>query len=293
MNKKKTQKSGQTFGKILGIRVISSSESQLLMRVKGFISHKIKFSILTPNPELILLAQESRKLEEALNHADLPIPDGVGLAQAAKYLSLGLPKNKIARLIIGFIQGVRVGLATFFDKRWLTTELKPVKGRLFFIELMKMADKNKWKIFLLGGKDDEAELAKEKLTSGYKNIKILSERGPILDKNGEPDTDLDRKLEKDVIDKINKFTPEITFVAFGNPKQEIWIHKNLSKLNIGGAMAVGGAFRYVAGISKLPPKWMEEAGLEWLWRLTTEPRRIKRIFNAWPLFPLKVFLSRL
>jgi N-acetylglucosaminyldiphosphoundecaprenol N-acetyl-beta-D-mannosaminyltransferase len=85
----------------------------------------------------------------------------------------------------------------------------------------------------------------------------------------------------------------LLFVAFGNPKQEIWIHNNFQKLDIGGAMAVGGAFRYVAGTSSLPPKWMERGGLEWVWRLVTEPARISRIFRAFPMFPLRIFWSRI
>jgi N-acetylglucosaminyldiphosphoundecaprenol N-acetyl-beta-D-mannosaminyltransferase len=96
-----------------------------------------------------------------------------------------------------------------------------------------------------------------------------------------------------VVRQINTFKPQLLFVAFGNPKQEIWIHNNLPKLNVGGAMAVGGAFRYVAGISKLPPKWMAACGLEWLWRLITEPKRISRILNAVIVFPLKIILYKL
>jgi N-acetylglucosaminyldiphosphoundecaprenol N-acetyl-beta-D-mannosaminyltransferase len=82
-------------------------------------------------------------------------------------------------------------------------------------------------------------------------------------------------------------------VAFGNPKQEIWLYKNLAKLRVGGAMAVGGTFRYIAGMSKLPPKWMEKIGLEWLWRLFTEPRRLGRVFRAVVVFSIKVSLYKL
>jgi N-acetylglucosaminyldiphosphoundecaprenol N-acetyl-beta-D-mannosaminyltransferase len=81
-------------------------------------------------------------------------------------------------------------------------------------------------------------------------------------------------------------------VAFNNPKQEIWIYKNLKSLTVGGAMAVGGTFRYIAGLSKLPSAWMEKAGLEWLYRLITEPYRLRRVLNAFPVFPLRVFLYK-
>lgn len=114
-----------------------------------------------------------------------------------------------------------------------------------------------------------------------------------MDKNAQAITEVDKKIEKDVIDKINKFNPDLLFVAFGNPKQEIWIYDNLLKLNIGGAMAVGGSLRYLAGLSSLPPVWMEKVGLEWLWRLVTEPFRLPRIWNAVVVFPWKVFLYKI
>lgn len=247
---------GLKYGQIMGINVASTSIDAVLTRVNNFISDNYEFgsrssnfSIFTPNPELILMAQDNPGLKEALNSAELSIPDGIGLKIADKNLNI-------------------------------------IKGRELFLKLVEMANRNKWRIFLLGGLDSEAEIASGKLAKTFDNLEIDFEKGPHLDKNGEPVTEFDRKIEKDVIDKINRFTPEFLFVAFGNPKQEIWIHKNLPNLKIGGAMAVGGTFRYVAGLSKLPPKWMEKIGLEWLFRLITEPGRITRVFNAVVKFPL-------
>ena len=160
------------------------------------------------------------------------------------------------------------------------------------MDLISLAAKNNWKVFLLGGLGDEAELAAKKLKIPNSEFQIQAFKGPKLDNNAEPISKIDRKLQFEAIDKINKFKPQLLFVAFGNPKQEIWIHKNYSRLAIGGAMAVGGAFRYTAGQSSLPPKWMADLGLEWLWRFITEPHRISRIFNAVFVFPFKVFLSK-
>ena len=246
--KKKNMKSDRKYVNILGIKVISTSIGSVLRSVEEKLSHNSKFYIVTPNPELVLMAQNNFELRRALNAADLPIPDGVGLKLAIP----GLPI---------------------------------IKGRELFIELVELTHKNNWKIFFLGGLNNEAEIAAKKLHAGYA-------KGPKLGIKANPVTGIDERLEKDAIEKINKFAPHLLFVAFGNPKQEIWIHKNLNRLKIGGAMAVGGTFRYIAGMSKLPPKWMEEAGLEWLWRLFTEPFRFKRIWNALAVFPLKVFQSK-
>jgi len=276
------------YGKILGINVSSTSNAKVLAFVRSSLINKRKFYIVTPNPEIVLAAQKDKKLAEIINNSTLAIADGVGLSQAAKFLSMPSPKNIILRFPICFFQGLWVGLATFFDKKWLFEELRPIKGRELFIELVRLANKKHWKIYLLGGKSKEAEFAAKRLRVNYKGIKIDYSNGPILDITGKPINNFEREKEKETLKKINGYSPELLFVGFGAPKQEKWLYRWLSKLNIGGGMVVGG-LSYVSGAGRLPPKWMEESGLEWIWRLLTQPQRIRRILNAWPIFPLTVF----
>jgi N-acetylglucosaminyldiphosphoundecaprenol N-acetyl-beta-D-mannosaminyltransferase len=250
------------IGQILGINVTGTCMSEVLAGVEKLISDNINFYIVTPNPEIILMAQKDKELKNAMNGTELAIPDGVGL-------------------------------------KFAIPDLNIIKGRELFSELIKLANEKGWKVFLLGGLDNEAELAVKELKIAHQmmqsnlKLKIDFHPGPVLNKDARPATGVDRKIEHEAIEKINRFAPQLLFVAFGNPKQEIWVHENYLKLNIGGAMAVGGVFRYVAGLSALPPKWIAHCGLEWLWRLLTEPRRIGRIWNAIIVFPLKVLLSRL
>ncbi|HJY98134.1 MAG TPA: WecB/TagA/CpsF family glycosyltransferase [Patescibacteria group bacterium] len=253
---KKTVETAQKQGNILGINVISTSMSSVLTRVKKYLTHNVHFYIVTPNPELILMAQNNPDLKRALNSSEFPVPDGVGLNFASK----------------------------FIDKE----PLNIIPGRKLFIELIKMADENGWKIFLLGGESGEAGVAADKLKEKYKKVIIDSFGGPKLSKSAEPIGEIGERLEKEAAQRINRFVPDLLFVAFSNPKQEIWIYKNIGKLRVGGAMAVGGTFRYIAGMSSLPPSFMEKAGLEWLWRLITEPRRVVRVFKAVVIFPIKV-----
>jgi len=289
----KINKMAHDNGIILGINVNSTSTSEVLTRVGDLISHNRRFYIVTPNPELILMSQTDQMLKKALNGSDISVSDAIGLSQAAKYLSLNLPKNILLKYPVAFVQGIIVGAATFFAPKWLTAEVKPLKGRILFMDLIDLARKNNWKVFLLGGLDSEAEIASLKLKFKYKNLNIEYNKGPRLDKEAKPVSEDDRKIESEAVAQINKFAPKIVFVAFGNPRQEIWISKNLSRLNISGAMAVGGSLRYIAGMSKLPPKWMAKIGLEWLWRGLNEPVRLGRILRAVIVFPLRVFQSKL
>lgn len=234
-DEKRTQKLARYYVNILGVRLDSTSVEEVLNTIGFFLQSKHKFSLFTPNPEILVEASRDKNFQKILNWADINVPDGVGL--------------KIAE-----------------------PSLKIIKGRELFLEIIRLASKNDWKVFFLGAK-------------GVKNVVA----GPALDKNGEPITQKDREKEVEIIEKINKVEPDILFVGFGHPKQEKWIAKWLPKINCGGAMAVGGTFDYIYGRAKFPPKWIEGLGLEWLWRLTHEPKRALRILNAVVIFPLKVF----
>lgn len=250
----------QKYVNILGISILSTSVDGLLTAIEHKVSRSQRFSIFTPNPELIIATKDNSKLKDVLNAADFLVPDGVGLNFASKFL--------------------------------YGSSINVIPGRKLYEMLIAMAVKNKWRVFLLGGLDNETVLTAENLISQYPEIEISTSIGPKLNKDGRPDSTNDLEVEKEVITKINEFKPHLLFVAFGNPKQELWIYKNLPRLNVFGAMAVGGTFRYVAGFSKLPPRWMEQIGLEWLWRVLTEPRRLERVFNAVIVFPLKVVFSK-
>lgn len=155
--------------------------------------------------------------------------------------------------------------------------LEIIKGRELFLDLINLANNNSRKVFLLGGLENEAFKTANSLKNANWKMKIETAGGNGVSPN----------LSKDVVDKINNFSPDLLFIAFAHPEQELFITKYLNILNVKGIMTVGGTFNYISGNSKLPPKFLEGWG-EWLWRLITEPKRIKRIFNATILFPIEV-----
>jgi N-acetylglucosaminyldiphosphoundecaprenol N-acetyl-beta-D-mannosaminyltransferase len=288
-----TPETKRKYGTILNTGLNSTPTEKVLAFVRDSVARGYKFWISTPNPEIILTAQEDPEFHKALENSDLAIPDGIGLAQAAKFLSLPAPKNFFIRTLVLLFQGAAVGLATFFKKEWLISSLRIIKGRVLFIELIKHASKKRWKIFLLGGKPGVAKEAGLNLRKSFTGVRIAYFAGPTLNGKGEPASKEEAETQREAIDQINEFKPQLLFVAFGAPKQEKWVYKHLPKLKVGGAMVVGGAIDFMAGEATLPPKWMEDAGLEWIWRLIKEPRRLKRIFTAFPVFPLKVFWYKL
>ena len=153
-----------------------------------------------------------------------------------------------------------------------------VPGRKVVEELLKL----KVRTFYLGGKDRVAqEMAKKfggEWDEGEENIKIQ-----ITNNNSNSNIK--------ILNKINKYMPDLLLVAYGAPWQEKWLFANRQKLKAKVVMGVGGTFDYLTGKARLPPVWMEKAGLEWLWRLIHEPWRWRRQLNLLR-FAYKILISK-
>lgn len=138
-------------------------------------------------------------------------------------------------------------------------------------------------VFLLGAWEGTAAKAAAKLQSTNPRLTVA---GTFSGSPNDEDAD-------EIIKKINESEAQILFVAFGAPKQDLWIDKHRHQLkNIRLAMGVGGTFDFIAGVHKRAPKFFQNLGIEWLWRLIREPQRLPRILNAVVVFPLKVLVAR-
>lgn len=279
---------------ILKVQIDGTSKSRVLRFVQSSLKNQNKFFITTPNPEIVLKAQNDERLLQIINDSDIRLPDGIGLSMAAKFLSIDAPDNIALRSAASFMQGLGVGVALFVDRQWLTQEIVPIKGRDLFLELIRLANKKKWKVFLLGGEQEGVgNEAKLRLERTYKGIRIDRASGPLLNQEGKPLNAEEQEKEMEAVDRINDFEPQILFVAFGAPKQEKWVGRWMDELKVGGVMVVGGTIDYFAGNTDLPPHFIDELGLEWLWRLFKQPWRLKRVLRATVVFPWKVFLHKL
>lgn len=134
---------------------------------------------------------------------------------------------------------------------------------------------------MLGGAGDVPKKAKEHLESLYPKAKIVGYHEGFFEKDSE---------EK-VIEEINSLKPNVLFVAMGAPRQEKWIYENKDKLKVDIATGQGGTFDYEAGTIKRAPVWMQKCGIEWLWRLIKEPKRIKRMVVL-PIYLLKIIFTK-
>jgi len=145
---------------------------------------------------------------------------------------------------------------------WLMIKLagKKLKQNICGVELIyKLSNR----VFLFGGTQAVAEKTKKKLGE-----KIVAAENGYQDYNS-------------VVEKINLAKPNILLVGLGSPKQEKWIYENLKKMpSVKLAIGVGGAFDFISGRVKRAPRILQKIGMEWLWRLMMQPKRIKRIFKG-------------
>jgi N-acetylglucosaminyldiphosphoundecaprenol N-acetyl-beta-D-mannosaminyltransferase len=176
--------------------------------------------------------------------------------------------------------GVGLVLASRFLRRALPGR---ARGRDLMLRLAGDAERLGMSLYLLGAREGVAERAAAALRRLYPDLRIA---GTFAGSPALSDDDA-------TVARVNATVPDILFVAYGMPHQELWISRNLGRLvpTIKVVMGVGGAFDYLAGEARLPPEWIARAGLEWLWRLAHERWRWRRQL-ALPLFLLLVMWER-
>lgn len=143
-----------------------------------------------------------------------------------------------------------------------------IRSRVTGIDSMKMlcelSNENGYRIFMYGAKEEILQKAKEKLIETYPNIQIAGTM------NGY------QKDKQAIVDAINESNADIVLVAMGSPRQENWIVENMNTVCAKVFQGVGGSFDVVSGTIPRAPQWMQKCGLEWLFRLLREPKRIGR-----------------
>lgn len=162
----------------------------------------------------------------------------------------------------------------------------PLKGRVtgfdFLHKLCALCVEENKSIFLLGAKEGVAQRAASSLQRLYPGIDICGTHHGYFS-----DDDID-----DVIYKINKSGADVVAVCLGAPKQEIFIHKYRDKIMSSLCIGVGGALDVISGDVRRAPAIWQRMGLEWLYRVIYDPKRLSRLF-ALPAFVLNVFMQKI
>lgn len=247
----KTGLKGQVGGKkrldksveIFGVEVNGTQKSRVLRRI--WLQRKKMLHVMTVNSEFVMEARDNPIFRQTLEKAELKIADGWGIKWAAQILSLG----KVER----------------------------ISGIELVEEILKRADEEEEKIFLLGASPGVAEQAARQMKKQYPRISYDWFEGARTVK-------LEQKEEASMtIAKINGFEPDYLLVAYGSPWQDIWIEENREYLRVRVAIGVGGTLDEWAGVVRACPSWIDKMGAKWLWRWLSQPKlrtsRILKVFK--------------
>ena len=131
-------------------------------------------------------------------------------------------------------------------------------------DILAMADRNGMSIFLFGAKESTLLLCRQNIEMKFPNLRISGSRNGYY----KPEE------EKDIFDLINNSKPDILLLGMSSPKKELFFESYRHKLDARYILGVGGYFDIMSGIIKRAPLWMQDTGLEWLYRLLQEPRRL-------------------
>ena len=244
---------------ILGTKVNKFDLSETLDKFEIAIRHDGKIRVCVTPVNCMLWARENAKLRKIYKTADITTADGVPLVWASKALG-----NSIRGRVTGL-------------------DLLP--------EFARIAAKKGYTFYFLGAAEGVAKQLKTKLQNKFKGLEVVGTYSPpYKDQFSSEDN-------KEMIHRINAANPDVLWVSLSAPKQDYWIYENFDKLNINIAIGVGAAFDVVAGNIPRAPKWMQNAGLEWFYRLLKEPKRLFRRYlieapRFVPLIGIQVFKER-
>ena len=204
--------------------------------IEGLVRAREGGTVFTPNVDHVVMAEHDLRFRAAYAEAALSLVDGTPVLWASRLLRTPLPAK--------------------------------ISGSDLVMPLMGRAAERGYRVYFLGGAPGVADLAQAKLLEALPTLQIVGTDSSRIDVNGGAGS------AGEVVDRIRAAAPDLVLVALGAPKQEIWSHLHRALLKPAVLVGVGASLDFVAGIQKRAPRWMSKAGLEWLFRLGQEPRRL-------------------
>lgn len=194
-----------------------------------------KLLITTLNAHSYNIARQNESFAKALQRSDVLLPDGISIVWAKRFL--------------------------------YGTQLKKIAGANLFAYEMQRLHNNHGKCLFLGSSEQTLQLIKTKAGKEYPNVLAHTYSPPYKELFSEEDN-------RQMIEAVNSLQPDVIFIGMTAPKQELWAYEQFAKLNAKHICCIGAVFDFYAGTIKRAPNWMISLGLEWLYRLLAEPKRL-------------------
>ena len=237
---------------LFGVDIHNLTMDETLQAIGEIVERRKFVFAITPNVDHTMKYRKSVQFRELYKKAGLVVADGMPLLWAARLLGT------------------------------------PLKERIAGVELFErccaFAAERGYSVFLMGGSPGAAESARRELLERHPALKIAGLDCPPY--GFAKDAEQNRALQQ----KIRASGADILFVGLGAPLQELWMSEYGAETGVSFAIGVGVSFSFVGGLIPRAPVWMQRNGLEWLWRLGKEPRRLwkRYLVEALPFFAMLV-----
>lgn len=220
---------------ILGVPFDLVTPEETLERIGAMIASGRPHYLATANVDFLVQALEDAELRRILFDAHLVLADGMPVVWASRFLGNPLPCR--------------------------------VTGSDLVPRLLAEAEKRGWRVFLLGGAEDSLRRAADNIRIQYPRLALAGAFSPPF----RPLLEMDHE---DILRRLHEAKPDLLFVAFGCPKQEKWLKMHYRRAGVPVGIGVGATIDFLAGTFRRAPVWMQRTGLEWVFRLLQEPRRL-------------------
>ena len=226
---------------LFGIEIDAVGMRDAVLQLRKWIDDDVKNRrcryVVTPNVDHTVLLTGNQPLQESYRHADLILADGHPIVWASRILRRPLPER---------VPGSEL-VPKLFDSYQQAGHLR---------------------VFLLGAAEGVAAKAAAKMKQQWPNVETVGVYSP------PPGFEHDADETNYILGRIALSRPDALVIGLGAPKQEIWVHQNIDQVQARVALCVGATIDFLAGEKKRAPVWMQRAGMEWLHRMLSEPRRL-------------------
>jgi len=220
---------------ILGVPFDNVNTEGALARIEEMIGSRQPHYVVTANVDFLVQARDDIELRRILFDAHLVVADGMPLVWASRWLGNALPER--------------------------------VTGSGMTPLLLARAEAKGWRVFFLGGTEQSVAQAAANTRARHPRLQLVGSYSPPF----KPLVEMDHEA---ILRRLRETQPDLLLVAFGCPKQEKWMNMHYRSAGVPVAIGVGATIDFLAGTVKRAPGWMQRAGLEWIFRLLQEPRRL-------------------
>lgn len=222
---------------VLGVHVSAVNMPLVLEIIEGWIARRERRYVCVSGVHGVMESQDDDELRQIHNTAGMVTPDGMPLVWVSR------------------LRGYR--------------QVSRVYGPDLMLAVCECSTPKGWRHFFYGGAEGAPELLAARLRERFPNLQVAGTHSP-------PFRALNEDEDQQIVKMINDSAADVVWVGLSTPKQERWMAAHREQLTAPVLIGVGAAFDFHAGLKRQAPRWMQRSGLEWLFRLATEPRRLWR-----------------